>query len=71
LTWRKLQRDSIALNRDLSGDDRLRGRAIAWLQKAEAAHSVSLTAVKVEPLFDPLRADPRFRQLLRKMNFPQ
>jgi TolB-like protein/DNA-binding winged helix-turn-helix (wHTH) protein len=46
-------------------------QSIAWLQKAEAAHSVSLTAVKVEPLFDPLRTDPRFQQLLRQMNFPQ
>jgi TolB-like protein/DNA-binding winged helix-turn-helix (wHTH) protein/Tfp pilus assembly protein PilF len=46
-------------------------QAIAWLQKAEAAHSVSLTAVKVEPVYDPLRGDPRFQGLLRQMNFPQ
>src|ERR1700723_211921 len=45
--------------------------AIAWLQKAEAAHSVSLTALKVEPAYDPLRTDPRFQILLRQMNFPQ
>ena len=46
-------------------------QSIAWLQKAEAAHSVSLNSLKVEPLFDPLRTDPRFQQILRQMNFPQ
>ena len=45
--------------------------AIAWLQKAEAVHSVSLTALKVEPAYDPLRTDPRFQVLLRQMNFPE
>ena len=46
-------------------------QSIAWLQKAEAAHSVSLNSLKVEPLFDPLRTDPRFQHILRQMNFPQ
>ncbi len=46
-------------------------RTIAWLEKAVAAHSVPLTALKVEPTFDPLRNDPRFTRILRSMNFPQ
>jgi TolB-like protein/DNA-binding winged helix-turn-helix (wHTH) protein len=46
-------------------------RAIAWLEKAEAAHSVSLTSLKVDPLYDPLRSDPRFATILHEMNFPQ
>jgi TolB-like protein/DNA-binding winged helix-turn-helix (wHTH) protein/Tfp pilus assembly protein PilF len=45
--------------------------AVAWLQKARDAHSVSLTALKVNPTYDPLRGDPRFQQVLREMNFPQ
>jgi TolB-like protein/DNA-binding winged helix-turn-helix (wHTH) protein len=45
--------------------------AIAWLQKARDAHSVSLTALKVNPTYDPLRPDPRFQAVLREMNFPQ
>lgn len=44
--------------------------AVAWLQKARDAHSVSLTALKVNPAYDPLRNDPRVQQVLRQMNFP-
>jgi len=48
-----------------------RDHALEWLGKAEALHSVSLTSLKVDPLYDPLRSDPRFAALLREMNFPQ
>jgi len=42
-------------------------QAFAWLEKAYAAHSTSLTAVKVDPTYDPLRSDPRFKDLLHRM----
>jgi TolB-like protein/DNA-binding winged helix-turn-helix (wHTH) protein/Tfp pilus assembly protein PilF len=45
-------------------------KAIAWLQKAYAEHSIS-TALKVDPIYDPLRSDPRFQDLLRRLAFPQ
>jgi TolB-like protein/DNA-binding winged helix-turn-helix (wHTH) protein/Flp pilus assembly protein TadD len=40
--------------------------AIAWLQKAYGDHSIS-TALKVDPIFDPLRSDPRFQELVRRV----
>ncbi len=41
-------------------------RAFAWLQKAVDAHEVQLK-LKADPIFDPLRSDPRFAELLRRM----
>ena len=46
-------------------------QALTWLRKAHDAHSVSLTALKVNPAYDPLRPDPRFQEVLRQMNFPR
>ncbi|MGB8583602.1 MAG: winged helix-turn-helix domain-containing protein [Candidatus Sulfotelmatobacter sp.] len=42
-------------------------KAIAWLQKAYEWHSSSLTALKVDPTYDPLRNDPRFQALVRRI----
>jgi TolB-like protein/DNA-binding winged helix-turn-helix (wHTH) protein/Tfp pilus assembly protein PilF len=39
--------------------------AIAALQRAFRDHSNLLVTLKVEPIFDPLRDDPRFRELVR------
>jgi TolB-like protein/Tfp pilus assembly protein PilF len=41
--------------------------ALAWLEKAHQEHSGSLSALKVDPTYDPLRSDPRFEQLLRRI----
>jgi len=43
---------------------------IEWLGKALEAHDVWLVWLKRDPRLDPLRSDPRFPDLLRRMNFP-
>jgi eukaryotic-like serine/threonine-protein kinase len=43
-------------------------QAFEWLQKAYDARSAFLVTSYVSPAYDPLRSDPRFTELLRKMN---
>jgi TolB-like protein/DNA-binding winged helix-turn-helix (wHTH) protein/Flp pilus assembly protein TadD len=45
--------------------------AIALLQKAYSEHSNALVTLKVEPNYDPLRDDPRFQELLRRMGLAE
>jgi hypothetical protein len=46
------------------------GRAFQWLDKAYRDRASALVRLKAEPGFDSLRSDPRFQDLLRRMNFP-
>ena len=43
-------------------------QAFAWLEKAYEDRS--LLYVKVDPMFDPLRPDPRFKDLLHRIGLP-
>ena len=44
-------------------------KAFEWLEKAYEDRSISGAAeIKVDPIFDPLRSDPRFQDLLRRIN---
>jgi len=45
-------------------------KALDWLEKAYDERSVWLGWLKVDPLYDPLRSNPRFQALYQKMNFP-
>jgi len=41
--------------------------AFAWLEQAYKEQSNMLQFVKVHPYFDPLRSDPRFADLVRRV----
>ena len=45
-------------------------QAFAWLEKAYEKHDMGLFRLKYSALYDPLRDDPHFQSLLRRMNFP-
>jgi len=44
--------------------------AIRWLEAGYKAHSPWLPWIKEEYLYEPLRSDPRFQDLVRRMNLP-
>ncbi len=44
-----------------------RDQALTWLERAYEQHDGTLTLMKVHPRLDPLREEPRFREVLRKM----
>lgn len=48
-----------------------RDRALVWLERAYKDRSNFMSRLKVDPRFDPLRSDPRFQNLLRRMNLPK
>jgi hypothetical protein len=43
-------------------------QAYEWLEKAYEERDQQIVWLKVWPLFDPLRSDPRFKAMLKKMN---
>jgi tetratricopeptide (TPR) repeat protein len=45
-------------------------RAFAFLENAYSERSDQLTRLKVDPTFDPLRSDPRYTHLMRRVGFP-
>jgi TolB-like protein/Tfp pilus assembly protein PilF len=45
--------------------------AFEWLERAFEERDGNLAFIKTEPAYDGLRSDPRFQDLLRRMNFPE
>ena len=46
-------------------------KGLYWLEKAFENHTRDMIYIKVEPDYDPVRADPRFQRIVERMNFPQ
>ena len=46
-------------------------QAFAWLEKAYEERSYGMAFLKVMPMVDPLRSDPRFDDLLRRIGLSQ
>jgi len=42
-------------------------KTLDWLEKAYAQHSNTTTTLRVDPIFDPMRDDPRFEDLVRRV----
>jgi serine/threonine protein kinase/tetratricopeptide (TPR) repeat protein len=51
----------------LAGDH---DRAMEWLEKAFEVGDPNLPRTGFPPIWDPMRSDPRFQDLLRRMNLP-
>jgi len=47
-----------------------KGQALDWLEKAHADHSDWMTLLETEPVFDRLRSEPHFQELLSKIRAP-
>jgi tetratricopeptide (TPR) repeat protein len=44
-------------------------QAFAWLENSYRSHDEGLTNLMVDPCLDPLRSDPRFTSLVRRVGF--
>ncbi len=47
-----------------------RNQALTWLETAYERRRPRMVFLAVDPIWDPLRSDPRFNDLLKRMNLP-
>jgi tetratricopeptide (TPR) repeat protein len=47
-----------------------KAQALTWLEKGLEVHDPSAPQYSLDPVYEILRSDPRFQDLLRRMNFP-
>jgi lipopolysaccharide biosynthesis regulator YciM len=45
-------------------------QALEWLSKACDEHTIFVLFIKTDPLYDDLRADPRFQELVKRIQVP-
>ncbi|MCK5210480.1 MAG: hypothetical protein KAQ79_20735, partial [Cyclobacteriaceae bacterium] len=46
-------------------------KALYYLEKAFEEHDANMPYISVDPIFDYMRDDPRFKALIEKMNYPK
>ena len=46
-------------------------KTFEWLEKAYQDHTVGMIGLKEDRFLDTIRDDPRFQDLMRRMNFPE
>jgi len=44
-------------------------KSLTWLEHACDQHESQIAGVHVHPVYDPLRSEPRFQQILRRVGF--
>jgi len=49
----------------------MKKEALEWLEKAYEEHDSNMPYISVDPLFDFIRNEPRFQNLLKKMDLPE
>lgn len=75
-TWRKVEefrKTSYIQPYDLAVVQlgiRNKDSALDWLEKAAEVRSDELILLNVDPTMDPIRSEPRFRAILKRMAFP-
>ena len=45
--------------------------AFAWLERAYQEHNYEITGIKTDLMWDRLRSDPRFKDLMYRIGLPQ
>ena len=72
--WREIEKSEYVLNYWMAVTYAALGEkdaAFAELEKAHQAQDFFVQRLKVDPFLDPLRSDPRFADLIRKVGLPQ
>ena len=48
-----------------------REKAFVWLEKSYASHDEGIMFIKSHPMFEPLRDDPRYKGMLKRLGLPE
>ena len=62
------ERENVAILYAFAGQN---ARALDWLARGYEIHHSMMSFIGIDPHWDGLRSEPRFLELLRKLNLPQ